>query len=231
MEQITVEAEKTQSSENKSQKSFQNVCELIQRKSKKKCKNFKNWNDIEDNLLKRLFGIYGNKWKIIGKHFPTRTPYQLCYRLKTLNENEKKEQLIPLEEKQNFDLQENEKKTSENFPTTGELFTEIVENSFFKKLENLQKIFEASQFPTPKENEEVKELELNEKSEESSVKTFPDMKETLSNLGYLLRDINYLSLLNEKNDKEKHFLILQRNTIKTYICLIKKMKKEKKLIC
>merc|ERR1711957_144242 len=172
----------TQTSENKSNNSYLNDCEITQRKSKKKCKNFKNWNDIEDKLLQRLFRIYGNKWKIIGKHFLTRTPYQLCYRIKTLDENEK----ILTEEKkivQNSTKSPSEnflqkKKNFENFPENNsrKLFPEIVENSFFEKLENLEKIFEASKISMKKEENDIKVLGLNEISAENSEKSLSDLK-------------------------------------------------------
>jgi hypothetical protein len=84
------------------------------KKIKKKCINFKNWSETDDNLLKRLFRNYGNKWKIIAKYFPSRTPYQLSYRIKTLGE--KQEEKNYQEKKSSFDKNFMEKELITNFP-------------------------------------------------------------------------------------------------------------------
>lgn len=333
--------EKTHSFEQKSPDHSGNEIknELIQKKTKKKCQNFKNWGDNEDKLLKRLFRIYGNKWKIIGKHFPTRTPYQLSYRIKTLSENDKKlsENMqnfqkeapeIPSIYNENFeelnelnddygnennnnlnDFKENSNQinfcqnfnnvlsnehndiinnnnfnnnnnnnfnnnflsSSKNFSAknllgqkiqqtnnsnlnrncsntigkssnnnnnfsvkdSGKLFKDIVENSFFERLRNLEQIY----LDKYSKNSEEKNLELNEEKEinkenhndlnaEDFELTFSEMKEIINNLGFLLRDINYLSLINQEIDTNKHFLNLLKSGIKSYMSLILKMRKQ-----
>jgi len=233
IQQITV-IEKTNTSEN-SQKSENKKFELIQRKSKSKCRNFKNWSEVEDNLLKRLFRIYGNKWKIIGKHFPSRTPYQLCYRIKTLDENEKKNQE---EQKNGKNFSEVKINLSQNSPISqnfsvrksGKLFAEIIENSFFEKLENVEKALNSSKISRNANEKNLDfELNLNEENEKENFQlnlNFSETKDCLNSLGFLLRDINYLSLLKEDEDENKHFLILLKNSIKSYMSLITKMKKE-----
>ena len=73
------------------------------------------------------------------------------------------------------------------------------------------------------------ELNLNEENEKENFQlnlNFSETKDCLNSLGFLLRDINYLSLLKEDEDENKHFLILLKNSIKSYMSLITKMKKE-----
>lgn len=96
--------------------SMKNKNFLRTKKAKKKCLNFKNWNSTDDYLLKVLFRNYGNKWKIISKYFPTRTPYQLSYRLKTLQGFKKGRTVYNGKEvfKQQENSQENSLKNSGN---------------------------------------------------------------------------------------------------------------------
>ena len=214
--QHSVEVDKTQSTEKNANKSYLNVDRLIQRKSKKKCKNFKNWNIVDDNLLRRLFGIYGNKWKIIFKYFPNRTPYQLSYRMKTLNEKTSQKSstsnILPDPDSNSLEIPSNS--SSKNYE---KLFAEIIENSFFEKLDYIKTNLKPS----------FSELDLNEKEPENNKKVrnlnSGEMKDAITNLGFFLRDVNYLSILHKENDKDQHFVLLLKNSIKTYISLIEKM--------
>jgi hypothetical protein len=141
----TFEGEKTPTptSEN-SLKQEHKKFEFFQKKFKSRCQNFKNWNETEDNLLRRLYRLYGNKWKIIGKYFSNRSPYQLCYRIKKLEENSK----------ENFFIGKRDN-----------LQSEILENSFFDNLENLQKALKPIQrnrFRSNTKDNANTDLELNE---------------------------------------------------------------------
>lgn len=134
-----------------------NISLLKQKKPKSKCKKFKNWNCEEDNLLFKLYQIYGNKWKIIVKYFPNRTAYQLNYRMqKLLQDTVQKKDLentssIPettlTETKYEYKYKQYSK-SNQNFQ----------ENNFFENLETIKKLFES--FKTSQASDELKSPSL-----------------------------------------------------------------------
>jgi hypothetical protein len=220
-----------------SEKSIENVQNKfdIEKKFKSKCKNFKNWSEKEDSLLKRLFNVYGNKWKIIGKHFSNRTTYQLSYRIKTLEENDKKRDN---KSKENSDESSAKEKKDNKF-------SEFLENSFFENLKNLQLALKTMKKKSSNSNSNgnfnananqnkknlnsendinYSDLELNENFGEKF--NYSQLKECLNHLGLLIRDTNYLSLLKKEEDKNKHFPLFLVNCIKSYKSIVEAMKKQ-----
>ena len=165
---------------------------ILQKKTKKKCLNFKNWNEIDDSLLRRLFGNYGNKWKIIAKYFPTRTPYQLSYRMKTLKEKDDKKQQkkFKTEKCQEIIMPSKNSKDSDDESKTPDFSNE---NDSDAKIQ--QKIFSSSE-------NEIKNYEKNEKIENSFFKKLNYINSLLKYHGKKSDAFSDLDLNENKNKNE-----------------------------
>lgn len=196
---------------------------LLKKKPKKKCMNFKNWSNTDDSLLKRLFNNYGNKWKIIAKYFPSRTPYQLSYRMKILSEDKNnKAKDIDNQEELKFNTRsfENSEVNEQNYSSengnSSHKFT--IEKSFFENLNFFKKTI---QFINAEENYEDLELSEEENSEFSD--DFHKNKFILK-LENLIKDISYLSTEYCDLDKNQHFETLLETAVRAYYCLTKNKK-------
>jgi len=168
---------------------FQNEESLLKKKKKKsKCKKFKNWNCEEDNLLRRLFKIYGNKWKIIEKYFPNRTAYQLNYRVQKLIKNLSKNDFQNNSQFETTQIESKENSCSSYFKRIKKTKTQILENSFFENFEKLNSLFEFSNpqnFEGKKFNENCSKINLIHSSEQGLTGEFTNksLSPVFSDLG------------------------------------------------
>jgi hypothetical protein len=173
---------------NTSNQSMEKIIEKSKQKKKhkKKCQHFKNWAETDDLLLRRLFVNYGNKWKIIAKYFPSRTPYQLSYRMKTLIELDEKSKKKTSMEKQKeiFDrkislisdpyMQISEENDLPLPKILHDFHLENVQNSFFRKINYVNSLLnfhyskneiEKKTLKRIKSENALSNLELNEEQE------------------------------------------------------------------
>lgn len=200
---------------------IQTKIENKKKKTKRKCLNFKNWSETDDFLLKNLYKIYGNKWKIISTYFPTRTPYQLCYRIKSLK--------LPVTSSWDFDndsenLSQNEndkyfKGEDRGFPFD---LNKDIEESFFARLQTIKKAYELFEY-----KDSFKDLNLNENedilfNDNYSKQIF--IKKIVYILSELINDVGFLHMKYIRDDKNKHFLTLMRTCIRVKCALEKERK-------
>ena len=207
-----------------------NLTLLKKKKLKTKCKKFKNWNYEEDELLSRLFNIYGNKWKIIVKYFPNRTAYQLNYRLQQIVKNKDQQ-----ENNSSPDTTQTDSKHSFSYKKNKKSNFQIHEKKFFENLEKIKFLFKSLtqkkssyntaifySFSEISDNQQFSNLENDENFDNAQI------KQILNYMGFFLKDINNMSNIYKNIDVNNQFLCLQSKVTQTYISLIEFMIVNKK---